>query len=262
VTSRATKFAAACIALLAALLAVVACAGCDSAPAQPARPSEQACIQFGIRAIRHHVMVRTLPPACRGLTRQQVDFAVAAAIHATTSGVRGKAASRRRAAEVTPLLEHLVTSVPPQPAAPPVVAPAVASAKQASPTPLRLLALCSWLATVGLGSWMLSRWISRRIIKGALRRATGPHQDAGLSPWVSFTHFGLAVAGLLAWIGYLASDVTIVGWLSCAALLPTAGLGMSLVFLGSGRRPTPVVAAHITLAVTTILLTLLAVVGS
>jgi hypothetical protein len=207
-------------------------------------------------------MVRAVPPACRGLTRQQVDFAVAAAIHAATSGVRGKAASRRRAAEVTPLLEYLVTSVPPQPVPPPVVAPAVASANQASPTALRLLALCSWLGTVGLGSWMLSRWISRRIIRRALQSGKAAHPDTGLSPWVSFTHFGLAVAGLLAWIAYLASDVTIVGWLACAALLPTAGLGMSLVFLGSGRRPTSVVAVHITLAVTTMLLTLLAVVGS
>lgn len=261
-TSGIQKIALAFIALLAALLAGLACAGCDSAHGAPPGPSEQTCIQFGIRAIRYRMTVREVPPACRGLTRQQVNFAVAAAIHATTSGVRGKAAQRRRAAEVTPLLAHLVTSVPPQPVAPPVVAPAVASAQPVNTIALRLLALCAWLVTVGLGSWLMARWISRLIIKRALQGGTSARSDERLSPWVSFAHFGLALAGLLAWIAYLASDVPIAGWLACAALLPTAGLGMSLLFLGSGRRPTSVVAAHIALAVTTMLLTLLAVVGS
>jgi hypothetical protein len=106
---------------------------------------------------------------------------------------------------------------------------------------------------------MLSRWISRRAVRRAFQHRAGA--GGTLSPWVSFTHLGLAVCGLLAWIAYVVTSISLVGWLSCAALLPTAGFGMSLVFLGSGRRPPLIVAAHIALAAATMLLTLLTVVG-
>ena len=98
----------------------------------------------------------------------------------------------------------------------------------------------------------------------------------------------------LAWISYLATGVTGLAWAACGLLIPVAGLGMTLVFLAAVRspvatpptarpgptapapvttaaaarpgdvRPPPalVVAAHITAASITILLAVLAAIGS
>jgi hypothetical protein len=263
----------AAILLAAAFLVVTAWAGCSAALAATQRApalqgsvqhgSVQACIRFGIGAIERRVVVRTAPPACRGLTRAQVNFAVASAVHQIAVRVPGKARERRRAAMLSRYLAHLVTAVTVHPP-PPTVAPK--PTRQVSNKVLGLLALFCWLVTVSLGSYMLARWISRGALRQAFRRRprskTGPRSDTGLSPSVSFIHFGLAVGGLLTWIGYLVSNTALVGWIACGLLLPTAGLGMSLVFLGSSRgRPTLVVAAHITLAAATLLLTVLAVVN-
>ena len=79
---------------------------------------------------------------------------------------------------------------------------------------------------------MMVRWIAR----GGLRRA-----DLGrsvLPPSVTLSHFGLAVAGLLAWIAYLATGLTGLAWAACVLLLPVAGLGMALVFWAPERPPT------------------------
>ena len=86
------------------------------------------------------------------------------------------------------------------------------------------------------------------------------------------------MTGLLAWIGYLITSVTGLAWTACGFLLPVAGLGMALVFLaparsGDDRPPVPypppvprrsafVVAAHITAALVTILLAVLAAIGT
>jgi hypothetical protein len=104
---------------------------------------------------------------------------------------------------------------------------------------------------------------------------------------LNYAHFGLAMASLLTWAGYLASGVTALAWAACGLLLPVAGLGMSLVFLGPARdaatapditglsaaelsidgpvAPRPgalVIAAHIAAAAITILLAVLAAAGS
>ena len=116
---------------------------------------------------------------------------------------------------------------------------------------------------------------------------------------LNLAHLGLALVSLLAWIGYLATGVTGLAWAGCALLLPVAGLGMALVFRTPDRaptglaavaagasRPAPVaagagmgadvdtgtgagrgagaltVAAHITAASLTILLAVLAAIGS
>jgi len=152
-------------------------------------------------------------------------------------------------------------------------------ARRASGPALALAALVSWLITVGLGSWMMARWITR----GGFRRAR--LSRAGLPPSLIFTHFGLAVAGLLAWSAYLATGLAAVAWAGCLLLLPVAGLGMALVSLwlperspagataaaaqaapagpGAARHPPAlIVAAHGVFAVATILLALLAAVGS
>jgi hypothetical protein len=259
-------------ALAGALLAGLGCAGCAAASASgrlPAvqlvsaqhdpvhRGSVQSCIRFGVSAIERRVVVRTVPPACRGLSRAQINFAVASAVHQIAARVPGKANERRQTARLSPYLAHLITAVHPGRPAP---LPPAARVAQAGTGALGLLALCSWLLTVGLGSFMLARWISRRTLRQAFKvRAVG---DAAPPALVNFTHFGLAVGGLLTWIAYLVTDTTLVGWIACAALLPATGFGMSLLFLGGGRRPALVVAAHITLAAATMLLALLTVVTS
>jgi hypothetical protein len=209
--------------MLAGLLAT----GCAHGPAAPPRASVESCAEFGITAIKHRVTVTSLPAACRGLTKAQVNLAVGQALYAMTSNVHGKAQRRARALELSPLLGRLVSAVPAQRSRPTAPAPAVG---RASGPALGLAALISWLITVGLGSWMMARWITR----GGFRRAR--LSKAGLPPSLIFTHFGLAVAGLLAWSAYLATGLAAAAWTGCALLLPVAGLGMALVSLWLPER--------------------------
>jgi len=265
-----------------AILAGLLAAGCGHGPAAPPRPSVQSCTSFGINAIAHHVTVRSLPPACRGLTRAQVNYAVGRAVYAMTATVHGKARRRALTLKLSPLLAHLVSTVPAQ-RGQPVPTPA---AGRASGPSLGLAALISWVITVGLGAWMLAGWVAR----GGYRRA-----GAVLPPSVTFAHFGLAVAGLAAWIAYLATGLAGLAWAACGVLLPVAGLGMVLVLwlperspaaaplpaaqavpAGAGpspapaspgpppaqHPPVPIAAAHGVFAVATILFALLAAVGA
>jgi len=209
--------------MLAGLLA----AGCAQGPAGPLRPSVESCAEFGISAIKHHVTVTSLPAACRGLTRAQVNLAIGEALYAMTSNVHGKAQRRARARELSPLLGRLVTTVPAQ--RNPPLAPAQPGGQASGPS-LGYAALISWLITVGLGSWMMARWITR----GGFRRAR--LSKAGLPPSLIFTHFGLAVAGLLVWGAYLATGLAAAAWAGCVLLLPVAGLGMALVSLWLPER--------------------------
>lgn len=132
-------------ALAGVMLAGLVAAGCNHQPASPRRASVESCIQFGISAIKHHVTVTSVPAACQGLTRAQVNFAVGSALHAMAAAAHGKARQRERAAKLSPLLGHLVTTVPGQRSRPPVSAPA---ARQASRAPLGLAALFTWPITV------------------------------------------------------------------------------------------------------------------
>jgi len=217
---RARRARAAAAVMLAGLLA----AGCAHRPAGPPPPSVESCTTFGISALKRHVTVTSLPAACHGLTRAQVNFAVGRAIYAISGTVHGKARRRALALKLSPLLAQLVSQVPPQ-RGPPVGA---APARKAGGPSFRLLALISWLVTVALGAWMLAQWVAR----GGLRRA-GP---GVLPPQVTVAHFGLALAGLLAWIIYLATGLAAVAWAASAILLPVAGLGMALVLWLPERR--------------------------
>ena len=211
----------------AVMLAGLLAAGCAHRPAGPPRPSVESCAEFGVTAIQHHVTVTSLPAACRGLTRAQVNLAVGQALYAMTSNVHGKAQRRARARELSPLLGQLVSTVPAQRGPPLAPAP---KGGQASGPALGYAALISWLITVGLGSWMMARWITR----GGFRRAR--LSKAGLPPSLIFTHFGLAVAGLLVWGAYLATGLTAAAWAGCVLLLPVAGLGMALLSLWLPER--------------------------
>jgi len=262
-------------------------AGCSHQSAGPQRASVESCIQFGISAIKHHVTVTSVPAACQGLTRAQVNFAVGSALHVMAIGPGGKVGQRKRVAKFSPFLAHLAASVPEQRSQPPVSAPAAQPTQPASRTTLGLVALVTWLITVGLGSAMTVRWIAR----GGFRRARAGH--AQVRPTMIVAHFGLAVTGLLAWIVYLVTGLTSVAWTASGLLLPVIGLGMAMLILSLPERslrataipaaqatpadaapgpvmdepprarhpPTLIVVAHGVFAVATILFAILAAVG-
>jgi hypothetical protein len=204
------------VAVAGAVLAGLLATGCTQQPASQ-RLAEESCIRFAISAIEHHVTVRSLPTACHGLTRAQVSAAADTALAVTAGKVRR--VKRDRNEETRPLLGYPLASFPAQPNLPPVTA--VESPSAGGP-PLALVALVTWLTTVGLGGLMLARWAAR----GRLR----PHGGGARSlPAMNVAHFGLALVGLAAWIGYLVTGLIGVAWLACALLLPVAGLGMVLV---------------------------------
>jgi hypothetical protein len=248
--------------------------GCSGQAA--ARPSSVAsCAQAGTNAVRHHVTVTTIPAACRGLSQVEVNVAVADALRAAAAGVHGKAGQRRLIARDSRYLAGLVRAAPGASQSPaPVTAAAGASPSRAA---LGWATLAAWLVTAGLGVSIMARWVTR----------PAQAHDGGRTPVLNYTHFGLAIADLLTWISYLVSGATVLAWAACGLLLPVAGLGMSLVFLGpvrdaatapdiaglsaaglsaAGRAvPRPgalVIAAHIAAAFITILLAVLAAIGS
>jgi hypothetical protein len=253
------------------VLAALGAAGCSGQPAAP-QASVASCTAFGESAIRQHVTVTALPPACQGLTAAQVNQAASIALRSAGSGVSGKALQRARIAEASHYLAHMFVTVPASHGAPPSRAGA---AGWLSKTAWGLLALGSWLATVALGLGMMARRELRR------RRAR-PH---GITrprrpPALNLAHLGLAVLSLLAWVVYLATAVTGVAW-AAAGLLPlVAGLGMALLFLtyvaapaashgqaqsdqAPGRRaPVLLMGAHVTFATATILFAVLAAIGA
>jgi hypothetical protein len=95
------------------------------------------------------------------------------------------------------------------------------------------------------------------------------------------THFGLATAGLLTWIAYLATSTPAVAWLAAALLLPVAGLGMATLIQAvpesapptasaertasagrTARMPVVTIAVHGACATATLLLVLLAAIAA
>jgi hypothetical protein len=143
-----------------------------------ARGSVSSCFAFGEAAIRHHVTVTALPPACEGLSRAEVNEATSRALHAAVAEVLGKVRQRELIGRDSRYVSALFRAVPA------ISQPAVAAAPAAPPSPaaLGLAALATWLETIGLGTSMMARWIIRaRPGRGAAR---------------NFAHLGLAVTGL------------------------------------------------------------------
>ena len=243
--------------------------------------------RFGINAIEHRVTVTSLPAACRGLTRAQVNYAVGRALYAMTATVHGKA-QRRPAAETEPAAGHLVSTVPAQPGQPPApAAPPAAGASGPSSRPRRphLVADHGWPRSVDDGQ--VDR--PRRVPPGPSWRrrppAVGDLRALG------------AGRGRTARLDRLPGDRPgRPAWTACGLLLPVAGLGMVLVLwfperslsaapsaspagrsrARAGPAPAPaspgpprsehppvlIAAAHGVFAVATILFALLAAVGS
>ena len=254
------------LALTGLFLAALCAAGCSSQPAT-SQPSVGSCAQFAESAIRQHVTVTSLPPACRGLTPAQVNAAAGTALRSAGSGVRDKALRRAQIAAASHYLAHMFVTVPAPPAAP--SSPA-AAAGWLSKAAWGLLALGSWLVTVALGLGLMAR----RVLRGRRAQPRGIRRPAR-PPALNLAHLGLAVLSLLAWVVYLATAVTGIAW-AAAGLLPlVAGLGMALLFLtyvaapaasdgpAEGRRaPVVIVGAHIVFATATILFAVMAAIGT
>jgi hypothetical protein len=201
--------------------------------------STAACYAFAVSALRRHVVVLRIPPACAGVAAAQVNAAVGRAIR-TVVGPLPKAAARREDQADSRYLAILVRQVrPPRPAALATGGPAPPGALVA-----RFAALAAWLAAALAGAYLLAgRWRPRR---------QRPIRALGLAGG----HAGLAVAGLGVWVGFLVTAVPALGWIDVALTWVLVGLGMATL-LGDvpaseeGTGPVPAAAAPIGTALTT-----------
>ena len=229
--------AAASFVVAGLVLAGLGIAGCSTQP-DATQATVGSCVQFGMSAIKNHVTVTSLPPACRGLSAAQVDSAVGTALRSAGSGVSGKAHRRESIVQASRFLAHMYVAVPAPRAEPLLPAPA---ARWFSRSALNLAALGTWLVTVALGLGLMAG----RGLRGRRRRGRrGRLGRLGRPPALNLAHLGLASASLLLWIVYLATAVTGLAW-AAAGLLPlVAGLGMALLFLTHLATPADSAAAQ------------------
>jgi hypothetical protein len=145
-------------------------------------------------------------------------------------------------------------------------------------------ALVAWALTAVGGFVMLGRWVAR----GGLRQQrTGASR---LPAGAVFSHLALAAAGLVLWVLYLLVGAEVLGWVALVLLVPVAALGFAMVArwwqvrrapqavaagaapAGGGpgpgdeppaerHLPVAVVVAHGLLAVVTVVLVLLTLLG-
>jgi manganese efflux pump family protein len=127
-----------------------------------------------------------------------------------------------------------------------------------------IAALVAWIVTALGGFFLLAKWVAG----GGHRRPS----NTKLPPAVVFGHFVLAATGLVLWIVYLLTDNQPVGWIGWIILVPVAALGFVMLvrWIPSVRAqtaaedgpersfPVVVVGAHGVLAVTTVVLGILA----
>lgn len=128
---------------------------------------------------------------------------------------------------------------------------------------MSIAALIAWVVTALGGFVLLATWAMR-----------GGPKNSRFSPVVIFGHFALAAAGLVVWIIYLIADMASLAWVAFVLLVPVALLGFMMLVKwlptyrakaaeGPAERhfPVVVVGAHGVLAVTTVVLVLLAALG-
>jgi len=186
-----------------------------------AQASVRACTAYGVHAIEHHIRVTWTPAPCQGLSKTEVNQAVAMAV-VRVAGDAPKAVRRKRAAEAARYLEYLVTALPPGTTSLPAASrsPAARGGKDLA---MGVAALFAWLVTAGSGAYVLGSWITHG---GRLRRRAGG-TGTGSPPTVIFGHFGLALSGLVIWVVYLVTGWTALAWAAVGVLLLVAGLGMA-----------------------------------
>lgn len=133
-------------------------------------------------------------------------------------------------------------------------------------------ALIAWLVTAGGGFFLFGTWLA----KGGMSRDEG--ESSRFPPALILGHAGFAAAGLLVWVGYLASDENqAIAWAALALLVPVALLGFTMFAkwirdrqaratagrqLAEQRFPVVVVGAHGLLAIITVVLVLLAAIDA
>jgi hypothetical protein len=85
---------------------------------------------------------------------------------------------------------------------------------------MSLIALFTWMATAGVGLYLLSIWLIEYDKEFQSVAATR------LPPAVLTAHVVLALAGLFLWIGYVIVDQDRLAWISAGAVLLGATLGI------------------------------------
>ncbi|HTZ91404.1 MAG TPA: hypothetical protein VMB74_03320 [Streptosporangiaceae bacterium] len=283
------------LALIFTVTALIA--GCGAAGPPVRHATTQSCFAFGVQALKRHETVTSVPAACAGLSREQVNAAVGRAIREVV-GPLAKAPFRRRARAESRYLADLVRSVP----------PARATAHRAAHLaagglPARLAALACWILTAAAGLYLLAGWLTRT--RSGRRR----FRAAGIPPTVIAGHAGFGIGGLGIWIAFMATAEQALGWIAVGITFLAAGLGMATLLTGmsepqpsdaataaagaadaaagglttavattastktasartapatasGGRQPVLVIALHGALATVTILLVLLAAIGA
>lgn len=101
---------------------------------------------------------------------------------------------------------------------------------------LGVAALVSWLLAESLGAYMFRSWLASA---GPRRQPAGAGQNT-MSPLLIMGHAGLALAGLVSWVSFLASGLPALAWLAVGLLAPAIGLGISTVTVWTPypvRRP-------------------------
>jgi hypothetical protein len=240
----------------------------------------QACVAYAYTAITQHKVIMATPPACRGLSRAQVNQAAATAIRmAVTSGA--KSARRKQAGAAAQWVQAMITGPAPASASSRASSAAVRPAAVGpvgglglggiSELAAKVGALLAWLATAASGGWVLARWL---LAGGSPLRRT----KTAAPPAVILGHAGAGALGLVLWTCFTLSGWAPLAWIALGLLAPVAGLGMGVLLLGlpgpvrpdigarsPGRRarvPVLVIVAHGLFAVTTLLLVLMAAIGA
>jgi hypothetical protein len=175
-----------------------------------------ACYAFAVQALDRHQTVTSVPPACTGLSHEEINQAVERAIR-TVAGPHRKVVARRLAHREAAYLSYLVTVTPPR-AQPSLVA---APSRSSGGSPLRVAALGAWGITAAAGAWLLAGWLAH----GGLRRRFT--RVAGVPRAVIGGHAALAVTGLGIWIAFLVTGATALAWTAVGVVLAVAGLGMA-----------------------------------
>jgi hypothetical protein len=225
------------VALGVGLLLAVLAAGCGTPAASgPARGSVPACTAFGVRAIEQRLTPARLPPACQGLSRAEVNFALGRAIYLIAGSGRHKTAWRRAARVAGARLGRLISGLPPSATSSPAASGGTSRAARPAPVnrrPLGLATLLAWLVTIGMGAVLLGR----QPVRGVLRQVRARRGRTRLA--VLAGHFGLASTGLLVWACYLATGWLTLAWAAVCLLLPVIGLGMAVLTMGTAAASRP-----------------------
>jgi hypothetical protein len=95
---------------------------------------------------------------------------------------------------------------------------------------MKWAALITWVITALGGFGLLAIWLQR----GGIKQAGEPGRR--IRPPLIFTHFGLAAAGLVVWIIYLAADKKGLAWAAFILLLAVASMGFGMLALWIQRR--------------------------